>query len=114
MKTFNNNNHKGGQLEVVMLRAFGRDFQLRSMVYCPHSQLHSVTNKLLQIRQVRLNKSNDLKLDRAIFNHFLTEKTEARGTIEDVVNCTYTASGELPSLSICSFVPVSIAKFNQC
>ena len=32
LKTFNNNSHKGGQLEISMMRSFNRDTQLCTMV----------------------------------------------------------------------------------
>ncbi|TDL13709.1 hypothetical protein BD410DRAFT_734964 [Rickenella mellea] len=44
LKNFNSNGLKGGQMEISMMRSFGREKQLRTMVYVPFRVLHGLTS----------------------------------------------------------------------
>ena len=52
---------------------------------------------LIQIRELRLTEDEDLEDERNILGRFITEKKEARGTLEDAARHLYCPDGELYS-----------------
>ncbi len=99
LKTFNNNSRKGGQLEVSMMRSFGRDVQLQHMVrFFTMALLRYIVLTLYKMREISFMESmaDSHEVESVVFKRLLDESAEARGTVADAAKQNYSVvAGEL-------------------
>ena len=80
LKSFKSNNWGGGQLEVSMVREWGRDVQMHETV----SELNLARNRLTHSNQMRVIAKDPNMREYTIANYLLKLPTEVQGTVEAV------------------------------
>jgi hypothetical protein len=79
LKNVNNNNWGGGQLEICMMRAFGRDSRFETIV-SPFSPCGMANIYLLQAKEVHERPDHPSLVQ--MIDRMLNKDTEERGTVQ--------------------------------